>query len=375
MWMLGWRHKADMINNENKHLLIRDVLLERIASGQYKDMIPPSRQLASEFGVNIKTLDKAIGALESEGMLSRSKGKGTFIVSDRPRPAEAQASRRLIGVVSPMPEEMKESWLSLTLKGIQAAAARAGVNIVLKGHAGTLDTERDALKELAGSGIEGLLAYPFIADDGRTNSGLYKKLNIPLVLFDRLFDDLDTDFAGVDHYAAGRLATETLISRGHVRIAHIAPSGRVRNTEDRIAGYKDALAGAGIPFSAAYCPRLETYGDSEAVKRTLEDLMSMGKDAPTAIFASHDGFTLALYAAAHEIGIRIPDELSLVGFGNAWAAESLGISSIDQSLDGTGRLAAELLLERLGGRRSGGPCIHTMLPVSLIDRKSIKRLG
>lgn len=360
---------------ENKYFGIKEKILEKISSGDYSEKLPSGKFLAEEFSANIKTVDKAIKSLEEDGVLQRSKGKGTFILSESEKKTARQqkSSSIMIGVISPLPEQMKDSWLSSTLTGIQAVIERSGMNIVLKGyqfHSG-LEGEKAALASLLQCGISGLIAYPFISNGGLTNQAIYRKLDIPLVFFDRYLENLDTDFAGVDHYEVGRAAADFLIRRGHRKIAHIAPSGNIRNTEDRIRGFTDALEEAGIPVPGDCFVRTESYEDADAIRSFLKKTV---KASATAVFASHDGYALAVYAAARELGINIPDDLSLIGFGNASASEMLNITSIDQALAPTGRSAAEMLVSRLEDTVSKNKVIHKVLPIKVIDRASVKNL-
>ena len=360
---------------ENKYFGIKGKILGKINSGDYMDKLPSGKFLAEEFGANIKTVDKAIKSLEEDGILQRSKGKGTFILSDSEKDSarKQKSSPVMIGILSPLPEQMKDSWLSSTLTGIQTVIEKSGMNIILKGYhfRNGLDGEKAALANLLQCGISGLIAYPFISDGGLTNQNIYRKLDIPLVFFDRYLENFDTDFAGVDHYEVGRAAAEFLISRGHRKIAHIAPSGNVKNTEDRIRGFNDALLDAGIPLSEDCFARTQSYEDADSIKSFLQRL---AKVSATAVFASHDGYALAVYAAAQELGINIPDDISLIGFGNAAATGLLNITSIDQSLAVTGRSAAEMLVARINDPKKNGKVIHKVLPISIIERASVKNL-
>lgn len=360
---------------ENKYFGIKEKILEKISSGDYSEKLPSGKFLAEEFSANIKTIDKAIKSLEEDGILQRSKGKGTFILSDSEKDSvmKQKSSPRMIGVLSPLPEQMKDSWLSSTLTGIQAVIERAGMNIVLKGYQfnSGLEGEKAALASLLQCGISGLIAYPFVSDGGLSNQGLYRRLDMPLVFFDRYLENLDTDFAGVDHYEVGRAAAEFLIAKGHRKIAHIAPSGNIKNTEDRIRGFNDALIEAGISLPEDFFVRTRSYEQADSIKTFLKMIV---KSSATAVFASHDGYALAVYSAARELGINIPDDLSLIGFGNASAAELLNITSIDQALSSTGRSAAEMLVSRLDDMSAQSKVIHKVLPIKVIERASVKNL-
>ncbi|MFA6716864.1 MAG: substrate-binding domain-containing protein [Victivallales bacterium] len=361
----------------NKYLGIKKKLQEEIASDIYDGVIPSGKYLARKFNANIKTIDKAVKALEQEGKLRREKGKGTFIVKDNGPAPESSSKPRFIGVLSPRPAEtIEDSWLSPVLSGIQSVPDKDNINVIMKCYdfSNGLSDEKKNLKSLLDSGISGLVAYPFISSNGITNSSLYRKLKIPVVFFDRYLDDLNTDFAGIDHFRAGMLAAEFLIARGHRRMAYIGSGEKVKNTEDRANGFKTALSQAGIPFPKEFELKIMDY-DKDKIKSFLTHITASGNDSATAVCASHDGYSLAVYGAAKELGLDIPNDISLIGFGNSAAGGILNISSIDQSLFYIGRAATKMLSARLEEDRKDERVIHQLLPVQLIARGSVKKLN
>lgn len=173
----------------------------------------------------------------------------------------------------------------------------------------------------------------------------------------------------IDDVAAARLATEHLLSLGHRRIGYIG--GSLTTAVDftapsaRLEGYRSALAAAGIPRD----PALEDIGDftvaggGAAGRRLLA-----GPGRPTAIFAASDEMAIGVLRAARDLGIAVPEELSVVGVDDHELAEFFDLTTIAQPVREHGRLAAEQVLAGLTGTRDPRQAAPVVLSVHLIRR-------
>ena len=170
-----------------------------------------------------------------------------------------------------------------------------------------------------------------------------------------------------DDVAGGELAVSHLLGLGHRNVGYIGdafenPFG-FTSSRDRFAGYERALASAGIAPRPEWIA-LGAHGRYEA--RELACRLLSGPDRPTAIFAASDTQALGVIAAAHEVGLDVPGDLSIVGYDDIEAAEYVGLTTIRQRLFESGRLGAQLLLKEIE-QRSDVP-ISTDLPPDLVIR-------
>jgi DNA-binding LacI/PurR family transcriptional regulator len=170
-----------------------------------------------------------------------------------------------------------------------------------------------------------------------------------------------------DDVAGGELAACHLLELGHRRIGYIGdefenPFG-FTSSRDRFAGYERALAGAGLAVRPEWVA-LGAHGRYEA--RELACRLLSEPNRPTAIFAASDTQALGVIAAAHEIGLDVPGDLSIVGYDDIEAAEYVGLTTIRQRLFESGRLGAQLLLKEIS-HRSEVP-ISTDLAPDLVIR-------
>jgi len=182
----------------------------------------------------------------------------------------------------------------------------------------------------------------------------------------------------VDDLAGGRLAAGHLIGLGHRRIGFIGDMAFARppaglgftSSADRLRGYRQALAEAGIGFEAGLI-RCGPHDAATAADQAAQLLMA--HDPPTAIFAASDTQAIGVLAAAERLGVTVPGQLSVIGFDDIESAAFLGLSTVRQPLarsgtEGAQRLCALLRGERLRERRSE-------LPLELVARASTARPG
>jgi DNA-binding LacI/PurR family transcriptional regulator len=172
----------------------------------------------------------------------------------------------------------------------------------------------------------------------------------------------------VDDLAAGRLATQHLVDLGHRRIAMIRTSDTDGTTWSsdllRVQAWRETLTEAGLD-AAEELLVTETYG-VDAGARAMARLLAL-PEPPTAVFAYSDELAFAAVAHARAAGLRVPQDLSVVGVDGHPLGELLGVTTVDQDVAAQGRLAAELAVRLISGADGVGP---VDVPVRLLDRGS-----
>ncbi|WP_237152884.1 LacI family DNA-binding transcriptional regulator [Oryzibacter oryziterrae] len=196
------------------------------------------------------------------------------------------------------------------------------------------------------------------------------KSGVPTVFLDvNGAPSLGFDRILIDDVEGGRLATEHLISLGHTHIGFLGdvPQEGFNHTSssDRHAGYCRALTAAGLPIVEAY----RTDGVfGRHIARELSSRMLSQPDRPTAIFASNDTQAMGVLEAARDLGLRVPEDLSVVGYDDIEMAEYLGLTTVHQPLFESGKLSVDTLLQRIEDP-SRQPVTST-LAVELIVRRT-----
>lgn len=189
---------------------------------------------------------------------------------------------------------------------------------------------------------------------------------LPCILVDGVHPLLPS--IAVDDVAGGEMATRHLIELGHRRVALIGdppPEFRFDWSRDRTRGYEQALARAGLDVRPEYVR--EGTRLLHVARGIAAELLEL-PDRPTAVFAASDTQALGTLEAARALGIRVPEELSVIGFDDIEVASYVGLTTVRQPLFESGRRGAELLLRALSGRQVD---VRTeLLPLELVVRST-----
>ena len=203
-----------------------------------------------------------------------------------------------------------------------------------------------------------------LAVDDQVAAGL-RESGAPAVFIDRRVEGLRCVW--IDDVAGGESATRYLLGLGHERIAFV---GDVHDewfgftsSYDRLDGYRQALAAAGLPDRPEYV-RLAPHGREEAHRLTGE-LLSL-PDPPTAVFAASDLQAFGVLEAARTGGLTVPGGLSVIGFDDIEVSPYLGLTTVRQPLYESGVRGAELLLGALAGDDPGETSVQ--LPLEIVER-------
>jgi LacI family transcriptional regulator len=279
-----------------------------------------------------------------------------------------------IGVVI---ANIEDQFFARLVRGVADEARESAFHVILANSHEDMDEERSAVRLLAERQVDGLIVAPCAVDqfDHLTELEMY---GMPLVLLDRRITGLKVDSVVIDGVQAAKEATEFLLDLGHRRIAIVTDAvegaGATVDAEGgpltlgaRFAGYLSALEAAGVPIERDLVREAEPTV-AGAREQTLA-LLDSGA-APSAVFTTDNTMTLGALEALNARGIRIPDEMSLLGFDDLeWTkATSPPLSVVSQPISELGATAARALLGRIDG--DGGPPQTHVLATELVHRAS-----
>lgn len=274
---------------------------------------------------------------------------------------------KAIGVIVP---EIANNFFSQAINGIEAVAYNRGYHVVIFQSHESYERERSNIQHLLGRKVDGVL----ISLSGQTTDvGHLQEIQnrgVPIVIFDRISNDIVSDKVIADNFQGAFEATEHLILSGRKRVAHITSPSLLYTTNERLEGYKAALAKHGIPFDdklVRYCG----FAPEEA-RQVIFELLDSQK--PDAIFTASDRLALDCFAAVKEKGIRIPEEVAFIGFTNLGVAHLLDppLSTVVQPAFEIGKTAAEILLDTIENKRSTASIKTVMITTQLNLRDSSK---
>ena len=229
--------------------------------------------------------------------------------------------------------------------GAEAACRQAGYGLLLAS-AEDAASERRGIELMRAKQVDALIVFAVSYRDV-DNDPLYaaQDAGTPVVAINRsLPPDAPLSAVWFDHLGGGRLATDHLLALGHRRIAHIGgPANRLTGVQRR-QGYEDALAAAGIPLA----PSLIDGGDYSFASGE-QAMTRLWAERPTAIFVAGDVMALGALRALARLGVRVPDDVSLVAFGNPDGVRyaTPAITTVDLPVVAAGQVAVGLAMQSL----------------------------
>ncbi len=217
--------------------------------------------------------------------------------------------------------------------------------------------------------IDGLLIISLSPRDSEVVSLL--RAEVPVVMIDADHPALSSfSRVVVNDVAGGRMAVEYLLQLGHMRIGFVGDNAdnpyNFVSSRDRYWGYCQALTAANIPIRAAYYAAGDDHGRREA-RIQAQQILSLS-DRPTAILAASDVQAIGVLEAAGDVGLRVPQDLSVMGYDDLEIADMLGLSTIHQPLFESGQRGVELLLEKLEDPEVLP--VYEVMPTDLVVRRT-----
>lgn len=328
--------------------------------------LPSEREFGQLFGVSRPVLNKAIACLIAEGVLRRDGYKlhiGAPTPPPNPPPIHALIPRRImVNQLGPLE----------AAHDVARARLSHAIPVLTKGADAT--DEREALARLLREKTHGFVIWPNGPDCNMDLLTQFRTQGTPFVVCDQ--DMADFDSVGIDNEAGTALAVRHLVERGHRNLVYLTLQRTLPSLVHRCAGYQSACLTAGLREAAGRI--IDVTSLSEA--HSLEAFVALRQRYPnaTAFVASNDLIALQVLATAQASGVRVPQELSAVGFDDIAEAARADppLTTIRQDFYEIGYLATELLYQRLTQtpRRDPLQPVQLQLTPRLISRDSVSQL-
>jgi DNA-binding LacI/PurR family transcriptional regulator len=305
---------------------------------------PNIRDVAREAGVGVATVSRVLNDSPRVSQATHQRVRQAIESLGYRRNMSARSlslgRSHAIGVLAPF---FTQPSVAERLRGISATLAAAGYDLLLF-DVETVDQRADALDSFARADrVDGLLVVSLPLTDAEID-GL-RRDGLSTVMVDVAHPALP--HIAIDDIKGGRLAARHLIGRGHTRLGFVGdePSNPFgfRSSERRREGFREAAVGASV---------VEATGEHgrEGARELARVMLRRRVDRPTAIFAASDIQAVGVIVAARDRGLRVPDDVAVVGFDDIELASVLGLTTVRQPLYAAGAMAAGLLLTQLGAQ-------------------------
>lgn len=316
----------------------------------------------------------------------------SYVINNGPRPVAEQTRLRVLHAIEQLgyqPSEVARSLKTKTTasigliisnieltfftriaRSVQDAADAMGSTVILANSDERPQREADYVRLMSSKRVDGLILAP----TGQ-NIDLLRSVQahgIPIVTIDRPAPGLAAPFVGIDNRRAAREAVAYLIAQGHTKIGMVAGLPELTPVADRGKGYQDALAAAGLPVAQERIAIVESHEIvqyRQASQATL-DLLRRNPDL-TALFATNADLNMGVLFALHELGMRVPVEISVVGFDDLewFAMNPVPLTTVRQPAYQIGTSAVEILGRLIAGESP--PTAPLLLDTEFVLRNSV----
>ncbi|HEY3370990.1 MAG TPA: LacI family DNA-binding transcriptional regulator, partial [Prolixibacteraceae bacterium] len=315
-----------------------------------KSSDPTIHDIARELNISASTVSRALSDNPRISLKTKEKIRAVAEkLGYRPNSLASNLRNKksnTIGIVVPL---INRHFFSSVISGVEEFAFKAGYNVVISQSNDLLAKEINIVHSMFSNRVDGLIISIAMQTDTFEHLRIFKKKHIPLVFFDRVVDEIETDKIVVDDFAGAYLVTQHLIDQGYHRIAHLAGPQNLMTYHYRKNGYLEALRENEIPCDQSLVI-INTLTSEEGVS-AVRQLMNLAKP-PDAIFCGNDTTALSSMIYLRDQGIRIPQDIGIVGFSNEPFSKvvSPSISTIAQPGFEMGQKAAELLIHQIETR-------------------------
>ena len=309
--------------------------------------------IAKTLGVSISTVSRALKG--HHRISTRTKEKVLEVARDlgymSPSMLELEVRKRskFIGVIVP---KISYHLYAMAISGIEKVAETRGMHIIVCQSNESQEREQSLVNELMDLGVAGVITSLASETTDFSHFEALKRRKIPLVFFNRQCDEVETDKVVIDNYKAACDATEHLISIGCKKIAYLGGPKILQINSARAAGFKSTLEKNGLELNADFIIYSRFYRENilSAARKLL-----YSPTTPDGILAFSDQMAIGVMVAAKERGLKIPEELAIIGFNNEPVNELLepSLTSIDQPAYAMGEESANLIFKQIDKYQGG----------------------
>jgi len=330
-------------------------------------------EIANELGISPSTVSRA---LNNHPAISKKTKKAVVKLAKKrnyqPNLLALNLLKKKTNTIGVIVPEITSYFFSSIINGIQDLVNPLGINMIIGQSNESYEEEKSLVQTFASIRVDGFLISPASETKNFDHFEMLVNNNIPLVIFDRDCEGINIDKVFVDEYNGAFQAVEYLIKTGCRKIAHIAGQSTLSTSRHRLMAYKDALRKYHLPVDPDYIVESNGFTPENGIDPTKK-LLKL-PEPPDAIFTINDGVAIGAMYVIKDAGIKIPEEISVIGFDDDPHSSYFkpSLSTVWQPTYEMGMLSARLLMKRINsGNNLTKIRVETLLP-ELVVRGSSK---
>ncbi|RJE74595.1 LacI family DNA-binding transcriptional regulator [Reichenbachiella sp. MSK19-1] len=330
--------------------------------------------IASALNVSPSTVSRALKKHKSIGKETIKKvEKKATQMGYRPNRVAANLRTQKTNTIGVIVPRVDRPFISTLISGIESEAKAKGYHVIFTQSHDKIKLEKENAKLLFNYRVDGIIVSLAMETNNYDHFLPFKDKDIPLVFVDRVTESLDTDLVVIDNTQSAQIATQHLIDQGCKRIAHLAGAQHRNVYLNRRKGYEKALLENGFIVEQKCIIELKQLSAEEGYQSAKTLLKQNPR--PDGIFTANDTTAVSVIQCAKELGIKIPEELAVVGFNNDPICTIIdpALSTINHPAREMGEIAArQLLSHRIHSETETSNIIK--LKTELIQRASSTRI-
>ncbi|ENH96343.1 GntR family transcriptional regulator [Gracilibacillus halophilus YIM-C55.5] len=336
---------------QTKYNKVKEAIQSKILDGTFEphQKISSESELMKQFNVSRHTVRLAIGDLVNQGWLYREQGAGTFCADRSKEEHTGLIQQKNIAIITTY---ISDYIFPSIIRGAESYLSEQGYQVSLFSTNNNHDMERKFLEKILTQHFDGVIIEPTRSALSNPNINYYLNLerqNIPYLMINAYYDELEPFRIVIDDEQGGYVQTEHLIEQGHRNIIGFFKTDDMQGTK-RMKGYLKAHRMNGLELSPNNIITYNTEEKSTKPVEMLEKILSdTNEERPTAIVCYNDELAINLLDVIREANLKIPDDISIVGFDNSFMAEltEVKLTTVAHPQSEMGELAAKVILDMI----------------------------
>lgn len=334
--------------SQTKYGMVKNWIKSKVLDGTFEphQKISSESELMKQFNVSRHTVRLALGDLVSEGLLYKEQGSGTY-VSDKlanPGPSNETNKKNVAIIVTYISDYIFPS----IIRGAESVLSKKGYQVSLFSTNNDHENERRILETIIEQRFDGVIVEPTKSAIANPNINYYlnlEALNIPYVMINAYYDELEPISVTINDEKGGFLQAEHLIKSGHKNILGFFKTDDIQGNK-RMKGFIKAHREYGLPINPK---NIITYTTAEKNTKPLEVLQKVltgTSERPSGIICYNDELSMKLLDVIRQNNLQVPDDISIVGFDNSFLSEvsEVKLTTIEHPKSALGEMAADMII-------------------------------
>ncbi|MDX8045196.1 GntR family transcriptional regulator [Gracilibacillus sp. S3-1-1] len=334
---------------QTKYSIVKEAIKSQILDGTFQphEKISSESELMEEFGVSRHTVRLAIGDLVNQGWLYREQGAGTFCADRSKNNAQSMVEQKSIALITTY---LSDYIFPSIIRGAESYLSKQGYQVSLFSTNNDHENERKFLEKILTQQFDGVIVEPTKSAVSNPNINYYLNLereNIPYLMINAYYDELEPFHIVMDDEKGGMLQTEHLIELGHTNIVGFFKTDDIQGTK-RMKGYLKAHRKHAIDIQPNNIVTYNTVDKATKPAAVLKELLKEpASKRPTAIVCYNDELAIRLLDILREARLKVPEDISIVGFDNSFMADltEVKLTTVSHPQSEMGELAAKVILD------------------------------